>query len=370
MTRSSAVWVIFLVITASAVVPAPAAAPADVSDAKRLADLGADTTTPRGAIKLYVLALKNEFGLRLSDLVAPAGKDDETFIADHDALTAAVTRLRAASTDHFGEGATQKLAGGILAQPGDEQLRALFARMDQSLPAGEAKDESVKLGAAANQFYAMSAVNRDGKWKIALLPQVTTPLVVLAELGDLPAFADAIGALADGVAKRRVASSKELETGLNAAIRARGESIRAAPDLKALQGTWERKPIGEELGGNVVARVIGTVNGVHLTTRFLNHEGGLHMALRTRMTPRLSGGVRIMTFTGLEHPEGPDFGFGRKGTWRTTLYALRKDAWIQGVGFLEDDNNSAVGTIEWTRLPEKPAAPQAQDDNGKAQKTD
>ena len=95
MSRMKLAFVVVLAITAAgaASVPDPAAA----SDAKRLAGLGADTTSPRGVMKLYVLALKHQFRIRMSDLVAAAGKDDENFIADYDALTAAITRLRSSA---------------------------------------------------------------------------------------------------------------------------------------------------------------------------------------------------------------------------------------------------------------------------------
>ena len=358
MTRTSLVCVIVLAITAAAAAPVPD--PAAAPDAKRLAELGADTATPRGAMKLFVLALKHQFGIRMADVVAPAGEDDENFIAGHDALTAAITSLRTESDQRFGDD-TQKVGHKILARPTDEQLRALFARMDESIP-GDAKGDTVKLGADAAKFYAASAVRgRDGKWKIALLPRVTSPLILLAEFGDVRAFTAAVGELGDGVAKRRLNMSGELDAGLVAAIRARSETIAAAPDLRGLQGKWERKPFGEELDGNVVARVVGTVSGVHLTTTYLNREGKVHMALRARMTPSLRGNVRVMTFSDLHHPPGEtDFGFGRKGYWRKSLYALRGDTWTEGTGFLEDEKGAA-GLIEWTRLAEKPGTPNQAD---------
>jgi hypothetical protein len=354
MSRTSLVCVIVLAITAAAAAPVPdqAAAP----DAKRLAELGADSATPRGAVKLFVLALKHQFGIRMADLVAPAGEDDENFIADHDALTAAITRLRTESDQRFGD-ETQRVGHKILAQPTDEQLRALFAQVDESIPR-DAKGDTVKLGADAAKFYAGSAVRgRDGKWKIALLPQVTAPLIALAEFGDVRAFTAAVGELGDGVAKRRLNGPGELDAGLAAATRARSETIAAALDLQGLQGKWERKPVGEELDGNVVARVVGTVNGVHLTTTYLNRDGKVHMALRARMTPSLTGNVRVMTFSDLHHPPGEtNFGYERKGYWRKSLYALRGDTWTEGMGFLEDDKGG-VGVIEWTRLAEKPETP-------------
>ena len=351
MTRTGLAGVIVLAIAAAAATPA--SPPALTPGAKRLAGLGADTTSPRGAMKLYVLALKHQFGIRMSDVVAAAGKDDENFIADYDALTAAVTRLRTESDQMFGEGPTQKVGGGILAQPTDEQLRALFARMDNSIP-GEVESNSVDLGAAAAEFYAKSAVRRpDGTWRIALFPQVTTPVVILAELGDIRAFAATVGELADGVANRRVNASGELDAGLVVALRTRSESIAAAPDLRVLQGNWERKPFGEELDGDVVACVIGKVDGVHLTTTYLNRDGKVHMALRSRMTPSLSGNVRVMTLSDLHHPAGEaDFGYGRKGYWRKSLYALREDTWTEALGFLEDEKRPVV-VIEWKRLAEK-----------------
>jgi hypothetical protein len=312
-------------------------------------------------MKLYVLALKHQFGLRMSDLVAAAGKDDEHFIADYDALTAAITRLRTESDQLFGEGRTQKVGGGILAQPTDDQLRALFARIDNSVP-GAVKGDSVDFGAEAAEFYAKSAVRGpDGTWRIALFPQVTTPVVVLAELGDIRAFAATVAELADGVAKRHIKESNDVDARLVAAMRTRGESIAGASDLKALQGKWERKPIGEELSGNVVARVIGTVDGLDLTTTYLNHEGKVHMVLRARMIPRLTDNVRVMTFSDLHHPPGEvNFGYGSKGYWRKSLYAFSDNTWTEAVGFMRDEKPPG-GVIEWTRLAEKPEKPKQAD---------
>jgi hypothetical protein len=353
------VIVLAIATVGSAAVPDPAGAAAD---AKRLAALGADSTTPRGAMKRFVLALQHHFDIRMADVVAPGGKDDEDFIADYDAVTAAFTRLRTESDQLFGDGPTQKVGHGILAEPTDDQMRKLFAQIDSSIP-GDVKGDSVDLGRDAAQFYAKSAVRRDGRWRIALYPQVTMPAVVLGEFGDIRSFAAAVGELADGVAKRRITLTGQLDAGLDAAFRRRGESIAGASDLKALQGKWERKPFGDELDGDVVARVIGTVDGVHLTTTYLKQDGKVHRMLRARMTPSLSANVRVMTFSDLHHPPGEtDFGLGRKGQWRKCLYALRGDTWTEAMGFLEDDKR-AVGIIEWKRLAEKPETPKQ--DNGK-----
>src|SRR5690349_18009926 len=64
---------------------------------KRLADLGAVATSPGGVMKLFVVALKHEPDVRMAQLVAPAGADDERFVAEYDALSDAVARLRAAA---------------------------------------------------------------------------------------------------------------------------------------------------------------------------------------------------------------------------------------------------------------------------------
>jgi hypothetical protein len=299
-------------------------------------------------MKLYVLALKHTPSIRMADVVAAPGKDDENFVAEYDAVTAAMTRLRAASIERFGEDATRKVARGMLSQPDDDQLRALFARMDDSLPAADVKGDSVKLGAAAAEFYAMSAVRSDNGWRIALVPQVTTPLVALAEFGDLRAFAVAVGEIADGVAQRKVDTPQSLDERLLAALHARGESMEAASDLKPLQGRWERKPVGDELEGDVVVRVIGTVSGVHLTTTYYDRKGGVVQAVRVRMIPSRCGDFRLITMSDLEFTEGPNVGIRWGGANAPALYAVRRGTWTYAVGFRADDKSDA-GTLSWRR---------------------
>jgi hypothetical protein len=346
MNRTNALCVILLAIATAAfgVLAAPTTAP----DAKRLAELGADTTTLRGVVKRYALALKHHPALKMADIIAPGGKDDDEFIANYDALTAAITRLRAAANDKLGAEATQTLAHGFLTQPSETQLLRLFASIDETIPR-EVQGDSVGLGTAAAEFYAKSGVRKDGTWKIALFPQFTAPHILLAELGDIGGFAAAVAALADDAAAGRLNTVQQFEAGLDAAMRARRESVAGGLDLKALQGKWERKPVGEERAG--VARVIGTVSGAHLTWSYIDERGTGYMVMRARMTPRVSGDVRVMTFSDFECTEGPMKGqVGGKGFWKKTPYALTKDTWTEPT-----DKEPAADTIAWTRLAEKPA---------------
>ena len=105
MDRTYSVFVIVLAIFAAAAA-APAPRPAPDAGEQHLTELGAGSTTPAGAMKRFVLALKHHPELRMADLVAPLGRDDERFIADYDALTAALARLRVVSDGFFGDGST------------------------------------------------------------------------------------------------------------------------------------------------------------------------------------------------------------------------------------------------------------------------
>jgi hypothetical protein len=195
---------------------------------------GADGGTPAGAMKWYVLGLNHHEGVRLADVVAVAHPDDARFAGDHDALNAAVARLRTASTARFGADPVRTLARGALAVPTPEELRRQFARMDADLPQG-VEGEAVDVGPAAREFYASGAVRgRDGRWRVSLVPGLTRPDIVRAEAGDLRAYARAVRGLADDVAGGRVATVPQLEEAFADANRARGESRDAA--AAALRG--------------------------------------------------------------------------------------------------------------------------------------
>src|SRR5215204_4081551 len=156
--------------------------------------------TPLDALQMYAKALSHVEGCRLSDIVAPSHAQEEQFVADHDALTAAKARLRAAAVTRFSDHTTDELAGGLLRAPRDADIRRLLDKIQNDFPATmpDAADE-VRLSSAAHEWFAAAALRRNGHWKIRLAEGVARPDVMMAESGDIRSYARELERLADAV---------------------------------------------------------------------------------------------------------------------------------------------------------------------------
>lgn len=123
-------------------------------------------------------------------------------------------------------------------------------------------------------------------------------------------------------------------------------------DLKALQGRWERKLLGEDRSTRKgEARAVKEIKGNKETVTYYDDDGKAVRATTADFKLEQSGRVRLYTFSNLKVTLGEDQGDAGSKKPLSYIYRVEGDAYHEGHGFLVDSPaGSKPSVARWDRV--------------------
>ncbi len=200
--------IVFLLILANLLLADPPAAVAPVK---------ADQSTPRGALKLYAMAIKNADPKQLKEVLYTASPTEEQLVAVMQRTAIAAGQLRKVIEAKFGAEAAGKLS---MQQPSDEDI----AKVDKAVETVDGDNATVTMTDAPGQSVDMKLIKSNGAWKVAVAP-------MLPPVGE-DAAKEAVRGMSN-YAEALEATAKDTEAGTFANIK----EVNGAIDARKLAGT-------------------------------------------------------------------------------------------------------------------------------------